>query len=227
MTRLAEGLELLDGFPPWAVNVYVMGGVLVDSGTWLARPRILRQLRGRTVTAHALTHAHPDHQGSTHAVCEALGVPLWCGAADADAAEDPRLIYARMPRHAVVRPAARLLGGPGHPVARRLSQGDEVGGFTVIETPGHTAGHISFWRASDRVLILGDVAANLHFLTGRAQLREPPWYFSADPARNRASARAVAALEPALIAFGHGPPLRDTGRFLRFVERLAGPPDPP
>ena len=25
------------------------------------------------MTAHALTHAHPDHQGSSHAVCQALG----------------------------------------------------------------------------------------------------------------------------------------------------------
>ena len=66
MRRLAEDLELLDGFPPFSVNIYVMGGVLVDSGTRFAFRRIVRQLRGRSLTAHALTHAHPDHQGASH-----------------------------------------------------------------------------------------------------------------------------------------------------------------
>ena len=70
MKRLAEDLELLDGFPPFSVNIYVMGGVLVDSGTRFAFRRIVRQLRGRSLTAHALTHAHPDHQGASHAICE-------------------------------------------------------------------------------------------------------------------------------------------------------------
>ena len=31
--------------------------------------------------AHALTHAHPDHQGASKQVCDTLGVPFWVGAA--------------------------------------------------------------------------------------------------------------------------------------------------
>jgi glyoxylase-like metal-dependent hydrolase (beta-lactamase superfamily II) len=220
MKRMADGVYQLGGFPPNAINVYLMGDVLVDAGTRLARRRILRQLRGHHVAAHALTHAHPDHQGASHAVCEALGIPLWCSEKDSDAAEDPRLILDRMPRHVVNRLFAANVFGPGHPVARRLAEGDEVGGFTVVETPGHTAGHVSFWRAAGRVLVLGDVIAHMHMLTGLPLLREPPWFFSADPARNRDSARKLAALEPALVCFGHGPPLRDTAKFVRFVGGL-------
>jgi glyoxylase-like metal-dependent hydrolase (beta-lactamase superfamily II) len=167
-----------------------------------------------------LTHAHPDHQGASHAVCSALGIPLWCGEADAEAVEDPTQITARLPRHWLNQRLAPLFGGPGHPVARRLREGDEVGGFTVLETPGHCAGHVSYWRARDRVLVLGDVLANLNFSTWRPGLREPPAIFTPDPARNRESARKVAALRPALVCFGHGPPLRDTERFVAFVERL-------
>lgn len=221
MIALADGLLQLRGFPPNAINVYLMGGVLVDAGSRFDRNRILRQLRGRVVNAHALTHAHPDHQGSSHAVCEALGVPLWCGAADAEAVEDPRLIHARLPDHPLNRLISPLLAGPAHPVARRLREGDRVAGFTVIETPGHCAGHVSYWRARDRVLVLGDVLANMRPLLALPGLREPPAMFSPDPAENRDSARKVAALEPALVCFGHGPPLRDTRRFLTFVERLA------
>ena len=36
----------------------------------------------------------------------------------------------------------RVFAGPGHPVDRTLHEGDEVGGFTVLEAPGHSAGHI-------------------------------------------------------------------------------------
>ncbi len=59
----------------------------------------------------------------------------------------------------------RFWTGPPHPVARVLHEGDEVAGFTVLETPGHSAGHVSFWRESDRVLIVGDVLGNMNFIT--------------------------------------------------------------
>lgn len=220
MEQLADDLFLLPAFPRYALNVYLMGGVLIDAGTRYDARRILRQLRGQTVSAHALTHAHPDHQGASRAVCRALNMPLWCGEADAEAVENPRLIVERLPRHWVNRAIAPVFGGPAHPVARLLREGDEVGGFTVIDTPGHSAGHVSYWRERDRTLILGDILANIDFLTGRTRLRQPPQIFTPDPARNRDAARKVAALEPALICFGHGPPLRNTQAFLDFVRGL-------
>jgi hydroxyacylglutathione hydrolase len=109
-----------------------------------------------------------------------------------------------------------------HPVARRLTEGDEVAGFEVLETPGHSPGHVAYWRAADRTLILGDVLFNLNLPTLRPGLREPYAALTPDPARNRDSARRLARLEPDLILFGHGPPSRDTRRFVEFVERLPG-----
>ena len=220
MRRLAEDLELLDGFPPFSINIYVMGGVLVDSGTRFALRRIVRQLRGRTLTAHALTHAHPDHQGASHGICELLGLPLWCGAADALAMETAGEIMARMPPHWLSATVGPHWVGPPHPVSRQLREGDDVGGFRVLETPGHTAGHLSFWREQDRVLVLGDVLANVHIWTGLPKLREPQRIFSLDPAMNRRSAVRLAELQPRLTCFGHGPPLRDPRRLLKFVSRL-------
>jgi glyoxylase-like metal-dependent hydrolase (beta-lactamase superfamily II) len=200
-----------------------MGDVLIDAATRFAAPRILRRLRGRTVALHALTHVHPDHQGASHAVCEALGIPLWCGEADTEAMETAGEMMARMPRHWLSGRVGPIWAGPPHPVARRLREGDEVGTFTVVETPGHTAGHISFWREADGVLVVGDVLCNLHIYTGIAMLREPERVFTLDPVQNRRSARRLGALRPRLICFGHGPPLRDTRRFVEYVERLADP----
>lgn len=221
MIRLADDLELLRGFPPYAFNVYLMGGVLVDAGPRQAARRILRQLRGRTIHAHALTHAHPDHQGASRAVCETFGVPFWCGEGDAEAAEIEGLIMTRMPPHWLSRAVGPYWTGPAHPVARRLREGDDVGGFRVIETPGHTAGHISFWREADRTLVLGDVVSNIHIYSGLPMLREPERFFSLDPAENRRSAKRLAELEPRLIAFGHGPPLRNPRKFAAFAARLS------
>lgn len=101
-----------------------------------------------------------------------------------------------------------------------LTEGDDVAGFQVIDAPGHSAGHIALWRAEDRTLILGDVLFHMSMFTGFPGLHEPPRLFTIDPARNRDSARKLAPLEPSLVCFGHGAPLRDTKRFVRFVEGL-------
>jgi len=89
--QLADDVYLLDGLPPFAINVYLVGDVLIDAATRRAGKRILTQLSGRTVSAHALTHAHSDHQGASHEVCEKLGIPLWCGERDADSIDDGRI----------------------------------------------------------------------------------------------------------------------------------------
>jgi hydroxyacylglutathione hydrolase len=217
--RLADGLWQLKGFPPNGINVYVMGDVLVDAATRRAGRRILRQLEGRTISAHVLTHAHPDHQGASREVCTTLGIPLWCGEGDADAMERG-LIVDGQPRHPVNRLIDRFWTGPPHPVARRLREGDEVAGFTVLDTPGHSPGHVAYWRASDRVLVAGDVLNNMNVDTGVPGLREPKARFTPDPARNRESIRKLAALRPELVVFGHGAPLRDPDRLSAFAAAL-------
>ncbi len=220
MKKLADDLYLLNGFPPYAINVYLVGDVLVDAATRHAGGRILRELKGRTVSTHALTHAHPDHQGASHEVCEKLGLPLWCGEGDADAMESGRIME-RQPSHPVNVLIGKTFPGPAHPVARRLHEGDDVAGFQVLEVPGHSDGHIALWRESDRALVCGDVFTNIDTLTGLPGLHEPKWFFTPDPARNRESMRRLAELDPALVCFGHGRPLRDPVKLRRFVEKLA------
>lgn len=218
--QVAPGVTRLALMPLDAFNAYVLGDVLVDSGGRMAGKRLVATLSDMTLTGHALTHAHFDHQGSSHLVCEHFGIPLWCGAGDRAAAEtgDQTLILPH-PDSWLAR-VSQSLAGPGHPVARTLVDGDEVGGFTVIETPGHTPGHLAFWRESDRVLILGDVLFHRNPMTLRKGLAEPFGWATFDPAMNRTSARKLAALAPAVVCFGHGQPLRDARQFAEFVSRL-------
>jgi glyoxylase-like metal-dependent hydrolase (beta-lactamase superfamily II) len=219
--QLADGVWHLNALPlPNSVNAYLLEDVLIDAGSRQSRRALLRQLRGHRVGAHALTHAHPDHQGSSHAVCEALGIPFWVPERDADAAENPDLIRQRQPSHPVARFYLKIFTGPGHPVDRKLHEGDEVGGFKVLDVPGHSAGHVAYWRESDRVLVVGDVLANMDQLTTIPGLHEPKPYLTPDPEENRRSARRLAALEPKLVLFGHGPPVRETKKFVDFVGAL-------
>ncbi|MCC6007655.1 MAG: MBL fold metallo-hydrolase, partial [Rhodobacteraceae bacterium] len=95
-----------------------------------------------------------------------------------------------------------------------------VGDFEVIETPGHTMGHLAFFRASDRVLILGDAAMNLTLPLFAPGLRLPLKPVTEDMAAARASLRRLAALRPEVLCFGHGPVLREDGRFAAFVAGL-------
>ena len=157
---------------------------------------------------HVVTHAHPDHFGSSHAVCEALGVGLWTGEHDAEAIETARPVPSDTKVGALLSKAKMP---PAHPVARRLREGDDVAGFTVLDVPGHSPGHIALWREEDRTLIAGDVFFNL------PRLGPPPAFLTVDPAQNRASMRRLAELRPALALFGHGPPLRDPERLARVA----------
>ena len=222
MKEVAEGVSLLRGrLPiPYAINTYLVDDVLVDAGGRTDAGTILRELRGRPLAAHAITHAHPDHQGSSHRVCSERSVPFWVPEADVAPAEDSGLIRRRQPNHPMAQIMDRIFTGPGHPVDRILREGDEVAGFEVLDTPGHSAGHVSLWRESDRTLIAGDVLASQDPLLGRRGLRLPQDFFSPDPEGNRRSAKRLGELEPATVLFGHGPPVRDTRAFVDFCATL-------
>jgi glyoxylase-like metal-dependent hydrolase (beta-lactamase superfamily II) len=91
--------------------------------------------------------------------------------------------------------------------------------WRVIETTGHSPGHVSFFRDADRCLIAGDafcttkqesllaVATQAQFVAG------PPRYFTHDWQSAWESVRRLAQLEPSIAATGHGTPM--SGQALR------------
>lgn len=220
MLPIAEHVWQLTGFPRQMINAYLIGDVLVDALTRWDGRQLLRQLEGRRLAMVALTHCHPDHQGAAGEVCERFRVPLACHAADVPAMEGHGPMQPRNWQLAVSR---RLFSGPPRAVGHVLHDGDNVAGFRVFHMPGHTPGHVVFFRDTDRLAIVGDVLANIHFLTGRVGVREPPSFFSADPEENRRSILRLAELRPSTICFGHGPPLRSLPVLEQFVARYGAP----
>ncbi len=219
MQKIAKDVYLIQLFPRHAVNAYLISDILIDAGIRSSGKRILRELGGRKLSAHAITHAYADHQGASAFICQTLGVPYWCSEGDKETAESGDITSSYPnPSHPIARFQKRFWVGPGYPVERALKEGDIVGDFEVIETPGHSKGHIAFWRETDRVLIAGDVIKNMNFVTTLEHIGEPPAIYTLDIEQNRQSIKKIAKLEPHVVCVGHGPPLYDTEKLLALAE---------
>jgi glyoxylase-like metal-dependent hydrolase (beta-lactamase superfamily II) len=86
--------------------------------------------------------------------------------------------------------------------------------WRVIHTPGHTAGHVSLFRAEDRTLVVGDAFCTTKpesffeaAVVQQPELHGPPAYFTSDWEQAGISVRMLAELNPAIVAPGHGKPL--------------------
>jgi hydroxyacylglutathione hydrolase len=217
--ELAPGLALARGGPGRTLNVYLLGDVVVDSGVRWSRRRLARQLAGRQLAAHVLTHAHVDHAGCSAWLCHTFDLPLWCGQGDAAAITSGRVDSHGSPL--VNRLQRTLAPVTAHPVSRTLREGDVVGGFEVLEVPGHSPGALAFWREQDRVLVCGDVLANFGLHPARPRLVLAPAALSSDYQQNRRSSARLAGLRPRLACFGHGFAVTDPGRFAAAVDQLS------
>jgi glyoxylase-like metal-dependent hydrolase (beta-lactamase superfamily II) len=211
--------------------------VLVDAGWANDGPRIERAAgtvfgAGSRPAAILLTHCHPDHDGSALALARSWGCPVYLHPAELPIAvgEFAAMVATAGPLDRwVILPLMRAMGGRRReavlargslrPVARTFEPGAGVPGlpgWQCIPTPGHTPGHVSYFRPQDRVLIAGDalVTVRINSLTGllrpRPGLSGPPWYTTWDRRAARQSIRRLARLNPAVLAGGHGTPLTGT-----------------
>jgi len=209
-TSVSQNLEQLTRLR--FVNAFLVredeGFTLVDTTIRAADDLIdAARAAGGTITRIALTHGHGDHVGSLDALKERLGgsVEVLMPELDARIHAGEKVVDGKLPGS-----WPTLQTTPDV----RLSAGDRVGSLEVVASPGHTPGHVAFLDTRDGTLIGGDVfttyggaAVSDHF-----HLRFP---FAAmatwDKAQDLESARALRALDPAVLAVGHGPALRDPG----------------
>jgi glyoxylase-like metal-dependent hydrolase (beta-lactamase superfamily II) len=101
-----------------------------------------------------------------------------------------------------------------------------------IPTPGHSPGHISLFRSSDRTLLAGDAFATMDMdswtglLGGRRVLAPGGAPFNCDWNASLASLQRLTNLRPQVAACGHGIPMsgRDLpARLERFANRFRAP----
>jgi glyoxylase-like metal-dependent hydrolase (beta-lactamase superfamily II) len=85
--------------------------------------------------------------------------------------------------------------------------------FRWIHTPGHTPGHVSFFRENDQTLIVGDAFVTVKtdslykVLTQEQEINGPPRYFTPDWQSSWESVKKIEALNPSIAITGHGLPM--------------------
>ena len=221
MKNIVQDVYQIPLFPRNAINCYLIEDVLIDSGIRTSAKTILKAIENKPISKHALTHAHADHQGSSKIICETLNIPLLCSESEKEFAENGNVIteYPN-PNHIISKFQKNFWAGKGHSVSQTLKENDQIGGFTVIETPGHSSGHLSFFREKDGVLIVGDVMTNMNLLSTKVGLHEPPNLFTKDQETNRKSILKLASLKPKILCFGHGPVLFNNGELEKFKNSI-------
>jgi glyoxylase-like metal-dependent hydrolase (beta-lactamase superfamily II) len=217
--------------PYLIVNAYLIDGdegvTLVDALPANKEGIISKALEeiGRSisdVSAIVLTHSHADHSGSAAAVKEASGAAVFASAGDVAAVrgEEKPPLPPMGDRFPFLKPILRLYPAPP-PVVVEHVIGEGVDGhlpedLKVIDTPGHTPGHVSFLLERDGgLLFVGDAAVARKGEVSRG------WMNRAEPTAD-ASLRHIAEFDFARAVFGHAAPMQSGAAeaFQRLAAKL-------
>lgn len=221
------------GMQDMFVNIYFIHNpvdkkwVLVDTGMKRSAAKI-RELADDLFwpdskpAAIILTHGHFDHVGSVASLAREWNVPVY-----AHLMELPYLTGL-----SPYPPADPWAGGglmsvlspmfPTGPIniadfINVLPEDGSIPGlpeWKYIYTPGHAPGHISLFRKRDKVLLAGDAFVTtrqesaLSVMLQSKKLTGPPRYFTCDWQAAAKSVQTLAALEPEVVATGHGQPMK-------------------
>lgn len=143
---------VIDGRPVYWVAAYLVDGLLIDAGCRHAAEEFVAQLADENIDRVAITHFHEDHVGACHLLVDRFGLELF-------AHPDSIPFMKNVPRLNTYQEL--VWGYPEPSEARPLPEVVETGRyrFEVIETPGHSIGHVVFLEREQGWCFSGDIFA--------------------------------------------------------------------
>ncbi|HWL25848.1 MAG TPA: MBL fold metallo-hydrolase [Ureibacillus sp.] len=203
------------------------GWSLIDAGMPKSANKIIEEAENRfgpnaRPNAIILTHGHFDHVGAIIELVEQWNVPVYAHETEipfltgkmkypeADPSVEGGLV-ARMSPYFPNEPIQ--LGSHVQPLPSDRTV-PTLNGWKWIHTPGHSPGHVSFFREDDRALIAGDAFITVRqdqlfkVLVQDAEVTGPPRYFTTNWDQARESVNKLACLNPTVAVTGHGIPLK-------------------
>lgn len=131
------------------VCVYMIDGIVVDTGPAVRRKQLLPVLREYKPEAVVITHLHEDHAGLASDLDKA-GFPVFLHSTSIkEASENPRVSLYRRFYWGQRKPFCAL------PLADKIEGKTMI--FDVIETPGHRDDHIMLYQKDRGWLFTGDL----------------------------------------------------------------------
>ena len=203
--------------PGVVANSYVLadpdGLTIIDAGLPRSEKKILSFITNlghsaQSVRRIVITHADIDHFGGLAALQKATGARTFASQIEATAmaagksSREIRATGFSIPRilFAALRPFMKAAPVQVDEILSDGMQLPVLGGLQVLETPGHTPGHLSLFAPSLGILFCGDsMVADEEGLHGSRP--GITW----DAVHARASERRQAALGAQIVCSGHGP----------------------
>ncbi|CAM3180217.1 MBL fold metallo-hydrolase [Filibacter tadaridae] len=214
------------------VNIVLVGHpaskefVLVDAGMPYSAEKIISAIEERfgpdsRPKAIILTHGHFDHVGAIIELVKRWNVPVYAHELELPyltgktcyTDPDPTVEGGMVSKMSPMFPVDPI--NLGNHVKPLPSDGSvpHMTNFRWIHTPGHSPGHVSFFRDKDKALIAGDafVTVKQEYLykvfTQEQEISGPPRYLTPDWAASQESVKKLEALKPSFAITGHGMPM--------------------
>ena len=208
--------------PGVTANCYLItdldGMTVIDAGLPGSHRKILAYVASLGKSAQqvkriVITHADLDHYGGLAALQEATGARTFASQVEAQAMATGKssreIKTSGFSLRRLIRP---FLKATPFQVDQVLAEGQTLpalGGLRVLETPGHTPGHLSLFAPVSGVLFCGD-----SMVADRTGLKGSRPGVTWDVEQARLSERKQAALGAWIVCSGHGPVVRDAaGKF--------------